>query len=57
MFLGYYLALDSSMIAQRDWQGPLFVVVGLLTMEGWEGSWGRLISAALRAWRSRSGPG
>ncbi|MEO6811471.1 MAG: hypothetical protein ABI353_20355 [Isosphaeraceae bacterium] len=47
VFLGYYLGLDYSMVAQRDWQGPLFVVIGLMTMEAWPGRWGRLISAAL----------
>lgn len=47
VFLGYYLGLDYTMVAQRDWQGPLFVVIGLLTLEAWPGRWGRLISAAL----------
>jgi hypothetical protein len=32
-FLGYYLALDYSQAAQRDWQGPFFVMLGLLLVQ------------------------
>jgi hypothetical protein len=32
-FLGYYFALNYTLVAQRDWQAPLFVVLGLLVLE------------------------
>src|SRR5262249_14802844 len=44
-FLGSYLDLDYSQVAQRDWHAPLFVVLGLLVAEGWPGRGGRLVSA------------
>jgi hypothetical protein len=43
--LTYYLGLDFSMAAQRDWQGPLLAVAGLLVLEAWPGRAGRLASA------------
>ena len=32
-FLGYYLALDYSQAAQRDWQGPVLVLLGLMLVQ------------------------
>lgn len=48
-FLGYYLNLDYSQAAQRDWQGPFFAVVGLLVVQAWTGRAGRWASALLFA--------
>lgn len=48
-FLGYYLGLDYTQAAQRDWQGPLFAALALATAEAWTGRGGRLASAALAA--------
>jgi hypothetical protein len=33
VFLVYYLRLDFSQVAQRDWQSPLFAVLGLFALE------------------------
>jgi hypothetical protein len=44
-YLCTYLDLDVSMVAQRDWHGPLFVVLGLLALDVWPGRQGRIISA------------
>ena len=48
-FLGYYLALDYSQAAQRDWQGPVLVVLGLLLVQASGGRVGRTIAALLAA--------
>lgn len=48
-FLGYYLGLDYTQAAQRDWQGPLFAVLALATAESRSGRGSRLASAALAA--------
>jgi hypothetical protein len=48
-FLGYYLSLDYSQVAQRDWQGPLCAVLGLLALQAWPGKAGRMTSALLTA--------
>jgi hypothetical protein len=45
-FLAYYLGLDYSQVAQRDWQGPALVVLGLLALEAVPGRAGRFLSAA-----------
>ncbi len=47
--LAYYEGLDYSLVAQRDWQGPLLAVLGLLTVQTWPGRAGRLASAPLLA--------
>ncbi len=49
MFLGYYLALDYSQVAQRDWQGPFFAASGLLIVQAWPGRLGRVVGAAALA--------
>lgn len=48
-FLGYYLNLDYSQAAQRDWHGPFFAVVGLLIAQTWTGRGGRWASALMFA--------
>jgi len=48
-FLSYYLSLDYSHAAQRDWQGPCLTVAGLLIAQGWPGRPARLASALLAA--------
>jgi hypothetical protein len=43
MVLSYYLCLDFSEAAQRDWHAPLLAVVGLLVAQTWpERPWGVL---------------
>jgi hypothetical protein len=44
-FLGFYLNLDYSQAAQRDWQGPFFAVAAVLIAEAWPGRAGRWGSA------------
>jgi hypothetical protein len=44
-FLCYYLTLDYSQVAQRDWHGPFFAVLGLLALEIAPGRPGRALSA------------
>lgn len=44
-FLAYYLSLDYSQAAQRDWHGPFFAVSGLLIAEAFPNRTGRLVSA------------
>ena len=44
-FLGMYLGLDFTLVAQRDWHAPLLVVLGLFALEGLPGRRGRLIAA------------
>src|SRR5262249_4777187 len=44
-FLCYYLNLDYSLVAQRDWHGPCFAVLGLLALEALPARAGRLVSA------------
>jgi hypothetical protein len=48
-FLGYYLDLDYTQVAQRDWHAPLLLVLGLLTLQSWPGRWSLVASAALTA--------
>ena len=36
-FLHYYLSLDYAVVAQRDWQGPLLVVLGMMLVQAWPG--------------------
>jgi hypothetical protein len=48
-FLGYYLGLDISAVAQRDWQGPVLALSGVLLAQA-SGTWSaRLVSAILFA--------
>jgi hypothetical protein len=35
--LHYYLNLDYALVAQRDWHGPLLVVLGLMLVQAWPG--------------------
>lgn len=44
-FLAYYLSLDYSQAAQRDWHGPCFAVSALMLLEAWPGRAGRVLSA------------
>ncbi len=48
-FLGYYLALDYTQTAQRDWQGPLAATLAVLVLEARVGTAGHLGSALLFA--------
>jgi hypothetical protein len=48
-FLRSYLSLDYCMTAQRDWQGPVCSVLGLLIVQAWPGRTGRIVSAFLAA--------
>ena len=34
-FLHYYLSLDYALVAQRDWHGPVLVVLGMLLVQSW----------------------
>ncbi|MBX6312804.1 MAG: hypothetical protein IRY99_07800 [Isosphaeraceae bacterium] len=43
--LGYYLNLEYSLAAQRDWHAPLFAVLGLMAAQSWPGRIGRLLAA------------
>jgi len=45
-FLSYYLNLDCSLVAQRDWHGPLLAIVGILILEC-AASWRPLIFSSL----------
>jgi hypothetical protein len=49
VFLTYYLSLDFSRAAQRDWQGPFFMVVGLLLADAFPGRGSRWLSAVTTA--------
>lgn len=43
MILSYYLSLDFSQTAQRDWHAPLLAVIGMLTAQCFRGKvWGVL---------------
>lgn len=44
LWLGYYLNLDYSLAAQRDWQGPAFGVAGLLAVQIWPDRRGRILA-------------
>lgn len=48
-FLSYYLGLDFTRVAQRDWHGPFFAMLGLLAVDGWPGRAGRSFAAAAAA--------
>ncbi len=48
-FLTFYLGLNFTLVGQRDWQGPLFAVLGLMALEAWPGRRGRLASAMAMA--------
>jgi hypothetical protein len=45
VFLRYYQSLDYLTVAQRDWQAPLFAVLGLLMLQVWPGRAARVVSA------------
>lgn len=48
-FLGYYLALDYSQAAQRDWQGPALAAIGLLLIQACPNRAGRWSAALISA--------
>lgn len=48
-FLGYYLALDYSQAAQRDWQGPAMAMLGLLLIQARPGRASRSSAALISA--------
>lgn len=48
LFLSYYLELNYSLTAQRDWHGPFFLVAAVLLLQTWPGRAG-WISAGLLA--------
>jgi hypothetical protein len=45
-FLHYYLSLDYALVAQRDWHGPLLVVLGMMGAQAWS-SWSAAIGSGL----------
>jgi hypothetical protein len=45
-FLHYYLGLEYSQVAQRDWQAACLVALGLLASQAWPGRAGRLAAAS-----------
>jgi hypothetical protein len=49
LFLTYYLHLDFTMVAQRDWHTSVFVVLALMLLQGWPGIRTRVVSAVLCA--------
>jgi hypothetical protein len=48
-FLSYYLGLDFTLVAQRDWHGPVLAVLGLLAIEAYPSRGGALLSSLLFA--------
>jgi hypothetical protein len=44
-FLSYYLGLDYRNVIQKDWHGPLFMMLGLMFADGWPTRGGRVASA------------
>jgi hypothetical protein len=48
-FLVVYLSLDYSQVGQRDWHGPLLVVLGWLVLESFPSRAGRVASALATA--------
>ncbi len=44
-FLSYYLGLDHSLVAQRDWHAPLAIVLAIMAVEIWPGLAGFVGSA------------
>jgi hypothetical protein len=44
-FLSYYLSLDYRNVIQRDWHGPLFMMLGLMIADGWPTRGGRVAAA------------
>jgi hypothetical protein len=48
-FLTYYLGLDFTRVAQRDWHGPFFLMLGLLVADGWPGRASRAFAALAAA--------
>jgi hypothetical protein len=49
IFLTYYLSLNFTLVAQRDWHGPFFLVAGVLLVEAFPGRSSRVISAMTTA--------
>ena len=45
MVLSYYLSLDYTLTAQRDWQAPLLAVLGLLAVQTWPNRFGAMLAA------------
>jgi hypothetical protein len=48
-WLAYYLGRDFTQVAQRDWQGPALVALGLLALESLPGRLARPVSAMVLA--------
>jgi hypothetical protein len=48
-FLSYYLSLDYRNVIQRDWHGPLFMMLGLMIADARPTRVGRIASAACAA--------
>jgi hypothetical protein len=48
-FLSYYLGLDYRNVIQKDWHGPLFMMLGLMIADGWPTRGGRVASAICAA--------
>jgi hypothetical protein len=48
-FLAYYLGLDYSLVAQRDWRAPSLVALALMALEACRGRVGRLAAAMAMA--------
>ena len=44
-FLAYYLEADYSLVFQRDWHGPLFMMLALMIADGRRSRWGLALSA------------
>ncbi len=49
VYLTYYLNRDFETVAQRDAHVSVYIVLGLLILEGWPGRTGRIVSALLAA--------
>jgi hypothetical protein len=49
LFLGYYLGLDYTQAAQRDWQGPCFAILGILAIQAFPGWTGRTLAGLAMA--------
>jgi hypothetical protein len=49
LFLGYYLGLDYTQAAQRDWHGPCFAALGLLLVQAIPGGIGRFLGGLAMA--------
>jgi len=48
-FLSYYLSLDFRDVFQRDWHGPLLMMLGLMIVDGWPARSSRVVAAVCAA--------